>query len=91
MKYVDLDKDGVSFSRALSDHAVCPDCFKSLCLETIFEDRCPYCGAYIMSHDIVASLHGKKRSEELAIEESKRRKEEALKRAALKRFDDGVS
>lgn len=87
MKYVNLDNDGVSFERALSDTAICSGCFTPLCLETIFEDVCPYCGEYITPEDIVTSLHGKARSAEIAIEEASRRKTEALKRTAMKRFE----
>lgn len=91
MEYVNGDKEGVSFLRALSDHAVCSECFTPLCLETIFNNTCPYCGAYISEYDVVASLHGKERSAELAVEESERLKTEARKREALKRFEDGLS
>lgn len=87
MKYVNLDKDGVSFERALSDTAVCSGCSRPLCLETIFEDTCPYCGSHIMPEDIVTSLHGKATSAEMAKEESVRRKHESLKREAMKRFE----
>lgn len=87
MKYVNIDIDGVSLERTLSDHAVCSGCFRPLCMETIFDDTCPYCDTYITPEDIVASLYGKERSAELAQEESSRRRTDALKRDALKRFE----
>lgn len=90
MRIVDIDKEGVSFYRALSNHAVCSGCSTALCIDTIHNNTCPYCNTIISEYDIVASLRGREYSAHLAHQKAKEDAHKKQRERALKRFNDGV-